>query len=75
MQTELSEAEGNDSIEFTVVFFRDNLTAEVVVEFYTESGSAEGMCEYTHVAVTSRKRTLFHCKWANSIGYISRMLY
>ena len=25
------------------------------------------------VAVTGRKRTLFHCKWANSISY--RMLY
>ena len=28
-----------------------------------------------YVAVTGRKRTLFHCKWANLIGYISRMLY
>ena len=27
------------------------------------------------VADTGRKRTLFHCKWANLIGYISRMLY
>ena len=27
------------------------------------------------VAVTGRKRTLFHCKWDNSIGYISRMFY
>ena len=27
------------------------------------------------VAVTGRKRTLFHCKWANLISYISRMLY
>ena len=27
------------------------------------------------MAVTGRKRTLFHCKWANSISYISRMLY
>ena len=28
-----------------------------------------------YVAVTGRKRTLFHCRWANSISYISRMLY
>ena len=28
-----------------------------------------------YVAVTGRKRTLFHVKWANSISYISRMLY
>ena len=27
---------------------------------------------YVH-AVTGRKPTLFHCKWANSISYISRM--
>ena len=27
------------------------------------------------VAVTGRKRTLFHSKWVNSISYISRMLY
>ena len=27
------------------------------------------------VADTGRKRTLFHSKWANSISYISRMLY
>ena len=50
MQTELSGAEGNDSIEFIVIFFRDNLTSEVVVEFYTESGSAEGsMFSYNSV--------------------------
>ena len=30
---------------------------------------------YVHVADTGRKRTLFHCKWANSISYISRMIY
>ena len=30
---------------------------------------------YIYVVVTGRKRTLFHCKWANSISYISRMLY
>ena len=30
---------------------------------------------YYIVAVTGRKRTLFHCKWANSINYITRMLY
>ena len=29
---------------------------------------------HVHVAVTSR-RTLFHSMWANSISYISRMLY
>ena len=29
----------------------------------------------THVADTGRKQTLFHCKWVNSISYISRMLY
>ena len=27
------------------------------------------------MAVTGRKRTLFHSKWANSMSYISRMLY
>ena len=31
--------------------------------------------EIISVAVTGRKRTLFHCKWANSMSYISRMLY
>ena len=31
--------------------------------------------EYIYVADTGRKRTLFPCKWANSISYISRMLY
>ena len=29
----------------------------------------------TYVAVTGRKQTLFHSKWANLISYISRMLY
>ena len=33
------------------------------------------VCMYVCVAVTGRKRTLFHCKWANSISNISRMLY
>ena len=28
-----------------------------------------------YVVDPGRKRTLFHCKWANSISYISRMLY
>ena len=28
-----------------------------------------------YVADTGRKRTLFHCKWANSISHISRMLH
>ena len=43
-------------------------------------------CQYLHVshcyvrtsicvAVTGRKRTLFHCKWANLISHISRMLH
>ena len=27
------------------------------------------------MAVKGRKRTLFHCKWANSISCISRILY
>ena len=31
----------------------------------------EQLAIYIYVAVTGRKRTLFHCKWANSIGYIS----
>ena len=26
------------------------------------------------MADTGRKQTLFHCKWANSISHISRML-
>ena len=29
----------------------------------------------SYVVVTGRKRTLLHSKWANSISYISRMLY
>ena len=29
----------------------------------------------THVVDTGRKRTLFHCKWVNSISNISRMLH
>ena len=33
------------------------------------------VCTNTCVADTGRKRTLFHCKWANSMSYISRMLY
>ena len=31
-----------------------------------------GQLETTYLAVTGRKRTLFHCMWAS---YISRMLY
>ena len=36
---------------------------------------AKFLMSHIYVAVTGRKRTLFHCKWANSISYISRMLY
>ena len=43
-----------------------------VVGFVRESIE---LSEYPCVADTGRKRTLFHCKWVNSISYISRMLY
>ena len=34
------------------------------------------VCVHTlYMAVTGRKRTLFHSKWATSMSYISRMLY
>ena len=31
--------------------------------------------EVSQKTVVAGKRTLFHCKWANSISYISRILY
>ena len=41
--TQYSGVESEGSIEFTVaVAFPENLTTEVVVEFYTENGSAQG---------------------------------
>ena len=42
---------------------------------YVTTNDCACACTYVYVAVTGRKRTLFHCKWANSISYISRMLY
>ena len=42
MPTEFSGTEGDGAFVFTVVAFQENLTTQVVVEFYTESGTAEG---------------------------------